>query len=191
VEQIEALLRQELAEGVEVTDEQVSSAMPRYASELGTPARIRVRQLFVTDADKARGLQLELSQGADFGELARRTHGGDGDMGWMDASAAPQVMLDATLGLQPGGVTELVHSPLGYHIFQLLERKEATTMPADEARAEVRRRLRDEAVESRLRAWIAARSDALVVDVDEDAAMRIQCCRMGLPYLRSPGEETP
>ena len=87
------------------------------------------------------------------------------------------------MGLEVGEFTEIVRSPLGYHLFQLLGRDAAAALPEDEVRLRVEQSLRSEAVESRLRAWIAARSDALGRRVHEDVVADVACCRLGLPYL--------
>ena len=65
----------------------------------------------------------------------------------------------------------------------------ASTIEGDEARALVEEWLVGEAVDSRLRAWLAARTDALGVVVDEDVMRRVTCCREGEPYL-APAEES-
>ncbi len=189
IEAVETSLRTELAAGVVVAPEQVESALPRFTDRLRRPARLRVRQLFFPDAATAQGARLQLLDGTPFEELARALTGEDGDAGWMAQDAAPPVLLRATDGLDQGDVSEVVESPLGYHLFQLLGREDASDLPDEEVRERVEDSLRSEAVESRLRAWIAARSDALGRRVHEDAVNAIACCRMGLPYLA--GRTTP
>ena len=193
IEAVEQSLRDELAAGVVVAPEQVDSALPRFADQMQRPARIRVRQLFFPDAATAAGARLQLLDGTPFDELARALTGEDGDAGWMATDAAPPVLLRATDGVSVGEVSEVVESPLGYHLFQLVGREEPSALPDDEIRARVEDSLRSESVESRLRAWIAARSDALGRRVHEDAVEAIACCRLGLPYLagRTQPEAAP
>lgn len=182
-EQVESLVRVELAEGVEVPLAQVDAAMQRFAENLIEPAGLRARQVFVADAQTARKVREELAAGADLASLAQKHNGGDGDMGWMSEGIAPSLLLSATRGLEPGQLSDVVQSPLGYHVFQLMERRSAMPYAETEAREEVERRLRAQAGETRFRAWLASRTDELGLEVNAAEVERIRCCRQGLPYL--------
>ena len=187
----ESALRDELAAGVTIAPEQVESSRDRYAHHLVAPPTIRVRQMFFPDADSARGAQLQLEEGADFGELVRSLTGEDGDSGFVAEDSVPPAVLAATVDLEVGAATGVVPSPLGYHLYQLLGREPGGALEEDAARAEIERRLRDEAVNSRLKAWITARTDALGMFVDEDSVALVRCCRQGLPYSGPPNEGSP
>ncbi len=182
-ERVEESLREELLRGVVATPEQVDANLGRYADELRIPARIRARQIFAEDAETAHRLRVELLSGVDFQTVARAHNGNDGDMGWMDEDAAPQLLLESSASLPRGGMSEVLRSPLGYHIFQVVDRRPASTRPKEEARKEVERRMRGEAVESRLKAWLANRTDRLKLTVDAAAVDDLRCCRLGLPYV--------
>lgn len=184
----EEALRIELAEGVEVTPEQVEAAKERFAAALVKPARVRARQIFSPDPEAARGLHARIAGGEDFVAVSRAEFDTDGDMGWMATDAAPTLLLEATDGLAPGQATEVLRSPLGYHIFQLVARRPALRMGAEPAAAEVERRLREETVESRLNAWVAARTEALGLVVHEDVVQGLRCCRDGDVYVDRPEE---
>lgn len=187
----EAALRAELAAAVTIAPEQIDSARDRLQHHLSRPARLRVRQMFFPDADSARGALLQLQEGADFAELVRSLTGEDGDSGFMSEDAVPPLVLSVTAPLKPGAFTDVVPSPLGYHLYQLLGREEGGPLDEEHAGAEMDRRLRDEAVDSRLKAWLAARTDALGMFVDEDAVALVRCCRQGLPFVGSATEGSP
>ena len=163
--------------------EKVDAAMERFAEHLIQPARIRARQVFVADAETARRVREDLATGAEFETLAQTHNGGDGDMGWMNEGAAPRLLLSATRGLEPGQISGVVQSPIGYHVFQVLDRRSPAPYGEEEARSEVKQRLRAQAGDTRLRAWLAARTDELGFVADEAAINRVRCCRHGLPYL--------
>lgn len=178
----EAAVRAELAAAVTIAPEQIDSAKDRLRPHLSRPARVRVRQMFFPDADSARGALLQLQEGADFAELVRSLTGEDGDSGFVSEDAMPPSVLSVTASLQPGAFTDVVPSPLGYHLYQVLGREPGGPLDGDAARAEIERHLRAEAVDSRLKAWLAARTDALGMFVDEDAVALVRCCRQGLPF---------
>jgi len=187
---VEGLLRAELRAGISVTDEQVTAAEARFAPALVQPARVHCRQIFLETSETAREVRRRLAAGEEFPALAQEHNGSDGDMGWVADTSMPPMLADAIEGLPVGRVSELVRSPLGFHLFQLLGRSPAAPLPEDEAREAVVRFLTDETVDVRFRAWLGARSDELAVDVSEEALPALRCCRQGLPYVGEPGSES-
>ncbi len=183
VEQAEGAVRAELAVGIEPTPEQVEAARIEHADRLVQPARLRARQVFAEEAEQIRAAQAELADGVPFADLAQQYSGSDGDMGWMSLAEAPPELVDATDGLAVGEFTEVVRSPLGYHLFQVLGREEAQTLSAEQADELLGRLVVDVAVETAYREWLAERLGAPGVSIDEDALARVRCCRQGLPYV--------
>lgn len=180
----EAALRAELREGITVTPEQVEAAIPRYADRLGKPARIRARQLFDEDPEVVRGLHARLEEGEDFVALANELGlESGGDLGVMSIESAPTLLVEAAESLKRGQHSAVLRSPLGYHVFLLVSRSPAGTVSGEEARASVETWLVEEAVESRLRLWLAATTEELGLSVDEDVLTRVTCCREGRPFV--------
>jgi peptidyl-prolyl cis-trans isomerase SurA len=82
------------------------------------------------EASRDKGLQIldQLRQGADFKRLAvsfsddtQALNGGD--LGWRRADQIPTLFADIVTRLQPGEFSELIRSPIGFHIIKLLEVK--------------------------------------------------------------------
>jgi peptidyl-prolyl cis-trans isomerase C len=182
---MEQALRDELTVGTAVTPEQVEGALSRYADRLGKPGRLRARQLFDPDPEVVRALHQRLVAGESFEALAEELGlESGGELGSMSLASAPTLLVQATGDLVPGEHTEVLRSPLGYHVFQLVARTPETTRTPEEAAALVEQWLVEESVESRLRAWIAAKTEALGLEIDEDARDAVWCCRDGRPYVR-------
>jgi parvulin-like peptidyl-prolyl isomerase len=187
VEAAERAVRRELEAALVIPDEQVESSRERFAHLLRRPGRIQARQIFLDDPETARIAHLRLSEGADFVALARELTGEDGELGWMSVDEAPPLLVRGTADLEPGGFSPILNSPLGYHIVQLRARAPEGRIEGEAAQVIVRRALRAEASDSKLRAWLAARLDEIGLTVHEDAAARVRCCREGRPYLGPPG----
>jgi parvulin-like peptidyl-prolyl isomerase len=94
--------------------------------------QVHARELLVADEALAQGLLSQLQSGADFATLAV-THSLDlssrpagGDLGWFPRGllSVPEVE-QAAFALQPGETSGVIHSGLGYHIVQTLERDPA------------------------------------------------------------------
>jgi peptidyl-prolyl cis-trans isomerase SurA len=187
-ERAEAALREDLLAGVEVTDAEIAANVERFATQLSRPARLRVRQVFAESPERIRAAQADLAAGVAFLDLAQKVNEGDGDMGWMTLSAAPPELVESLEGLVVGEFTEVVRSPLGYHLFQLLGREDASPLGEVERAVEIGRLLRLEAADGEYRRWLADRFEARRVELDEDALEQVRCCRRGLPYVAAPEE---
>lgn len=110
---------------------------------------------------KNRLLQLKerLDNGAKFSELAR-LHSEDGsaakggDLGWISPGDTVPEFERAMDALKPGQISEPVHSPFGWHLIQVLERRTQDVSQERQrlqARQEIRARKADEAYEEWLR----------------------------------------
>jgi len=109
-----------------------------------TAEQVHARHILVATEAEARDLRARLVGGADFAQLAR-THSLDvttaargGDLGWFTRGQllAPELEA-AAFGLAPGGLSDVVHSALGYHIVQTLEHDPARPL-SPEQQAELR-----------------------------------------------------
>lgn len=78
---------------------------------------------------KAQDLLNRLKNGDDFTQIAVRHSNGNralegGDLGWLSAEDIPTFFSDAVEQLSVGQVSQLIRSPLGFHILKLLDVKD-------------------------------------------------------------------
>ena len=116
-----------------------------------------------------RTLRERIVNGEDFGELAR-VHSDDsgsaprgGDLGWIDpGNTVPEFerMMDS---LAPGGISEPFRSQFGWHVVQVLERREHDDTGAAR-RSEAVRRLRARRVEEEMQTWLRQLRDEAYVE---------------------------
>lgn len=113
-----------------------------------------------TDA-KHRLMQIKerLDNGGNFAELARQysedgSAARGGDLGWLSPGTTVPEFERAMDELKPGKVSQPVHSPFGWHLIEVLERRQEDVSKERQrllARQELRARKVDEAYESWLR----------------------------------------
>ncbi|MDH4450146.1 MAG: peptidylprolyl isomerase [Rhodoferax sp.] len=76
---------------------------------------------------KAQELQQRARSGEDFSQLVQEYSAGDrkngGEIGLRRGDRLPPVFVEAAVGLQVGGVSEVVRTASGFHVLKLLERK--------------------------------------------------------------------
>lgn len=125
----------------------------------------------VADQDaRNRLLQLKerIDNGQDFAELAR-LHSDDitaskgGDLGWLNPGDTVPQFERAMNSLKPGEISEPVQSPFGWHLIQVIERRDQDVTQERkrlEARQAIRERKSDEAFES----WVRQMRDSAYVE---------------------------
>jgi peptidyl-prolyl cis-trans isomerase C len=136
--------------------EQIAGAVPATAEQ------VHARQLVVADAGLAEELRKQIEGGEDFAQLAQTysldlsTRPAGGDLGWFAPGTltTPEVEA-AAFALQPGELSAVVQSALGYHLVQVIERGEHELSP------QTWRRLRQEAVE----AWLAEARGRATIEI--------------------------
>jgi parvulin-like peptidyl-prolyl isomerase len=104
----------------------------KVAGNLQTSEQVHARHILVNSAGVAQALLQQLRGGTDFGQLAQQasldttTQANAGDLGWFPrGKLIAKELEDAAFALQPGQMSEVVQSALGYHIVQTLERDPA------------------------------------------------------------------
>lgn len=103
--------------------ERVTGSVPKQAEQ------VHARHILVAEEPLARDLLTQLQGGADFGQLAQQhsldpsTKESGGDLGFFprDTLVVPE-MENVAFSLSVGQISEVLQSPMGYHIVQVLER---------------------------------------------------------------------
>ena len=127
----------------------------------------------LTDDTEARRqlstLRERIVNGQDFGELAR-THSDDagsaskgGELGWIDPGNTVPVFERMMDSLAPDAISEPFRSQFGWHIVQVLERRDHDGTDTSR-RAEAQRELRARKVEENTETWIRRMRDEAYVE---------------------------
>lgn len=89
-----------------------------------TAEQVHARQILVRTRETADKIIKELGAGSDFATLAKKYDPlTGGDLGWFSRGMLTQsVVEEAAFALQPDQVSQIIESPLGFHIVQVIER---------------------------------------------------------------------
>ncbi len=92
--------------------------------------------------EKAEALLKQLKGGADFAELAKKesscpSSAQGGDLGFFGKGQMVPEFEKAAFSLKPGEVSDVVETQFGYHIIKLAEKKDAETVPFEEAKERI------------------------------------------------------
>ncbi len=161
-----------------VTDKEIDAYFKGHADEFAQPEQLRVAQIVVKTADEARRVQAELRKGMGFDEAARRyslSPDGKvgGDLGWFRKGVLPPVFDQACAQLQVGRTSDVVASDYGFHLFKLLDRKQASVRTVNQARADVERVVLRLKREEGQKARLAELRQKANVTIDESALAQV------------------
>ncbi|MEK4564324.1 peptidylprolyl isomerase [Alkalihalobacillus sp. FSL R5-0424] len=124
------------AEGVEVTEEEKQQLYEDQAESY--PTQVHARHILVEDEDEANDLKAQLDDGADFAELAEENStdpgsaANGGDLGFFGEGQMVPEFDEVAFSLDIDEISEPVQSEFGYHIIQVLERRDSYEDYADE-----------------------------------------------------------
>lgn len=135
---------------------QIVEAVPQAVEQ------VHARHILLATREEAQQILSQLGEGSDFDTLARQnsrdpsTRPAGGDLGWFSRGYLLVAEVEqAAFELQPGDISEIIQSALGYHVVQTLEREERKPTP------EIQRRLQDQAIEN----WLNAERETAVIEI--------------------------
>jgi parvulin-like peptidyl-prolyl isomerase len=143
------LMRLEVLDRIAVSREEVDAYYQAHPQEFARPEEVRVRQIVTRTEDEAKDLRQQINNGADFEELARKHSLGPegrqgGDLGYFPRGRMPPAMEQACFELWSNRVSNVVASPYGFHLFQLIDRRASRSLLLEEARPEIERKLQEQ-----------------------------------------------
>lgn len=143
---IERLLAREVHRKVSVSPTEVRRYYQAKPQEFERPEQVRVRQIVTATEAEAKKAQELLHSGMDFAVVAKEKStapeaASGGDLGYFAMGDMPGEF-NVVFGLPKGGVSDIVKSPYGYHIFKLLEKRRAGKISLEEAYKGIEEKLR-------------------------------------------------
>lgn len=161
----------DLADKVGVPEDAIADYFEEHKEELARPARIQIRQIVVEDRERADALMAELAAGADFASLAERHSQGPekSEGGLLPPFAAGEMpeVFDRAFDLDLNQTSDVVESPYGFHIFQLVARFPARPAELEEARDTIVEELQARRLAELRRGWLRELRRRAEVEVDE------------------------
>jgi peptidyl-prolyl cis-trans isomerase SurA len=144
---IQHLLEREISNRVNVTDSEVSHFLENPQSRADMDVTYNLSHILIgipesaspeaIQAAKKRADDIlrQLKAGADFEQIAvSYSQGADalkgGSLGWKKPGELPELFLSALSSLSPGGISEILRSPNGFHILKLNDKRGAAQAEA-------------------------------------------------------------
>jgi parvulin-like peptidyl-prolyl isomerase len=162
-------IRQKVKVEGEVSHEEMRSYYHEHIAEFETPAQARWEELEVRFArhpsrEQAYALMAQMGNqilsGMPLAEVARRgsegiTASSGGQRDWTSRGSLVSQELDGALfGLPIGQPSQIIEDKTGFHILRVVERKEAVRTPFTEAQVEIRKKIKEQRVDSQMKAYL-------------------------------------
>lgn len=130
-----------------VTEEAVQAEYDAFAAQFQPQEEIRASHILVEDEEEAKTLKQEIDGGADFATLARENSidpgaANGGDLGFFGRGMMVQPFEQAAFALaEPGDVSEPVQSQFGWHIIQLVEKRQSAPPSLEQVAPQIQNQL--------------------------------------------------
>jgi parvulin-like peptidyl-prolyl isomerase len=170
---VKRLHDREIRSKIVVSPNEAEDYYKAHTGEFAEQEMIKIRSITIKRSDEAqekglldeaamnqiKDLRKKALAGQDFGELAKKysqdTRAKDGGMSdWIGhGEMIPQI--DALIfKAKPGEISEVIETPMGYHIFKIEQRRESTQHSFEEVRDMIQNKLYHQKFQERFKAWL-------------------------------------
>ena len=161
----------ELADRLHIPEYAIAAYFEENREAFRTPPRIAVRHILLQAPPRAQKIATRLRGGADFEALAREESvAPEADAGGLlppfAAGDMPEAF-DRARELPVGGLSEVIESPFGYHLFRVEKQLPAQGEVLENAHDEIRRLLEQRRLEELRRNWLRRLRRTAMINVNE------------------------
>jgi len=138
-------------------EEEIKTYYEAHKEDFGVPEQVHVRHILVDSEKKGWEMLAALRKGEKFEALAAKHSLDDsnknrgGDLNWFPRGVMVKPFEDAAFNLKrEGAVSSPVQTDFGWHVIELLGKREASQLPIEQVRSDIVSALKQE----RLEAWV-------------------------------------
>ncbi|MCB0364211.1 MAG: peptidyl-prolyl cis-trans isomerase [Bdellovibrionaceae bacterium] len=169
---LQKLVRADLSKSVEKPkDAEVSEFYNDHKDQFQEPEQVKLRQIVLDSESNAKRIYQEVKKGRPLKELAAKFSiapeaENGGDLGWIGKGTLD--IFDAAFSMKVGQKSDVVKSPYGYHIFEVLGKKRAAVAPLKDVKQRIERQLQEQAEQKVYSSWLEERLRTSRVFRDQD-----------------------
>jgi peptidyl-prolyl cis-trans isomerase C len=159
------------------TPEQVRTYYQSHKDQFQQTPAVRLRQIVLETEENALRIKKEIQAGKSIASLAKKFSitseaQSDGDTGWIEKGTLD--VFDAAFRMSPGQKSQIVKSPFGFHIFELVSKRPAKTLSIDEASKKIEALLSAQNEQNLYSAWLEEQILKARVYKDDEFLKQIQ-----------------
>ncbi len=177
---IEKLFQDEVFPRVQVPDGDVEAWYAAHPAEFDEPERVHARQIVVQTREEAVRLRDEVRRKpASFATVASRASIAPegkrgGDLGWFGRGQGMPEVFDICFRMQPNSISDVVPSPFGFHVFQVIEKRPPARRTLEQARPAIAARLLRERRARAQEEYVAALRSQAKIHIDPTAVASVK-----------------
>ncbi|HOD36011.1 MAG TPA: peptidylprolyl isomerase [Syntrophales bacterium] len=162
------VIRREIQSKIAVSNEEIGNYYREHRDEYEGQEAARIRQIMIPvpgnieeDTRSLAKAQAEdvlnkLKSGVPFEQLAVQYRGpGTGDMGYVEKGTLLPAVDDVAFKLKVGEISDVIESPAGFHIIQVVDKRGGGAKPLPDVRNEIEDIIGREKAEKKFADWMA------------------------------------
>ncbi len=169
--ELDLLLRKIVEETMlDIQEKDIQEYFEKNRDDFNIPEQVEARHILVETEEEAREILAQLRNGGDFVELAKKhsldeaSLENDANLGFFTREDMVEEFSNAAFDLEVGQLSEPVKTVYGYHIIEVLNRREAREVELEEVYDQVREVLKE--------SQIMEKREELIQDLYEKAEIR-------------------
>jgi peptidyl-prolyl cis-trans isomerase C len=174
---LDKLVKAVAGSDVTVTPEEVQKYYNDHLDQYNSPTRVRALQIMLETREQAQTILNEIKKGADFSELAKTysispDSERGGDLGYFSEDEMPPSFA-VVFKMKPGELSDVVESEYGFHIFKVIDHRDAKMLSLEEARPEIEEKLKRAKSEEKYGAWFEQIRKGKKIEINPSALEKI------------------
>ncbi|MGD2125740.1 MAG: peptidyl-prolyl cis-trans isomerase [Desulfobacteraceae bacterium] len=170
---IKKIIQKVSEEVTPVSSQEIKAYYDSHHDEFRSPEMVKFRQMVTKTREEAEGVLKRLAAGGDMTELSMKYSKKPGmenvgELSWIARGDLEESMEKAIFSLEVGEISDVVETPYGFHIFQVVEKRPEGFKALPEALAEVESKLSRQRKEEFYREWLKSLRDLIPVKVDHE-----------------------
>ena len=163
---------------VSVSDSEMRRYFENNESKFHKSEQVKALHIMVETEEEIRTIQKELqSKQKDFSALAREFSLGPegvrgGDLGYFEAGQIPEEF-DNVFKLKINGVSDIIRTPYGFHLFKVEDKVEERKMSFEESKKQVEKILLEELQGSAFQKWLVQLKEKSEIEIKYDLFEKI------------------
>jgi peptidyl-prolyl cis-trans isomerase SurA len=196
------IVDREVRSGVMVADPEMKRYYQEHRDRFALPEEYTLSQIFFRARasddlpdrrEKARDTMAQLKQGESFEDLALRysddpTGSRGGRLGLVRQGELLPAIERGVTNLVPGGISEVIESPIGFHIVRLDDKKPKAFRPYEEVRQEIQALVFQQKSEDMFQAWLSDLKNKAYIEIKFENAPLKQTTSVPAPLLSPPSK---
>lgn len=179
-------LTKEIVDKIKVTEEDMKLYYKTHENEFKTPEMIKSQHILIKvnksaseeEKKKAKGkaedVLKKVKVGEDFAKLAAEfsddtaSKGKGGDLGFLQRGKMLREYENAAFSLKPGGISDVVETPYGFHIIKVEEKNDSVLEPYDNIKDKVKEKVFNEFRKARVDEYVGKAMNDAGVEMNLD-----------------------